>query len=233
MALRVADARAAYGSAEIIRNIDLVVEDGEAVGILGRNGVGKSTLMRFIMGLVPHASGTVSLDGRPLPADPALRARAGLGYVPQGRDVFPRLTVVENIRVAAVGCGRKPGPVTEELLEMFPVLAQRPTIMAGSLSGGQQQILAIARAMATGATLLLLDEPTEGVQPSIVDDIQDMLARLNRERKLAMLVAEQNLDFATGLAERIYIMDKGTVARVLTRDELHADRRLMHELLAV
>lgn len=190
--LSVSSAQAGYGSAVIIRDVSLRVGDGEIVGLLGRNEVGKTTLMKYIMGLVPNRSGVVELDGRQLPPPPPRRAQAGLGYVPQGREVFPRLSVAENIKAAMLACGRKDATTLEQLFEMFPVLAARPNIMAGSLSGGQQQILAIARALATGAKVLLLDEPTEGIQPSIIDQIEDILADLNRRSGLAMLLAEQN-----------------------------------------
>ena len=231
--LRITDVAAGYGRATIIHDISLDVADGEAVALLGRNGVGKTTLMKCIMGVVPSRGGRMLLDGAPLPPSAPRRAKRGLGYVPQGRDVFPRLTVAENIEVAASACGRNPAEAVERMFAMFPVLARRPAILAGSLSGGQQQMLAIARALATDPKLLLLDEPTEGVQPSIVDEIEEMLTRLNREHGVAMLLAEQNLDFAAGLAGRFYVMDKGTIAREVLRDELLHDKGLLHELLAV
>jgi branched-chain amino acid transport system ATP-binding protein/urea transport system ATP-binding protein len=231
--LRISDATGGYGKTVIIRDVALEVGDGELVALLGRNGVGKTTLMRFAMGLLTATSGTVELDGRRLPAAPAERARAGLGYVPQGRRVFPRLTVAENITAAAVACGRPPAAMLAEILAEFPILAARSSQLAGSLSGGQQQILAIGRALATGPRILLLDEPTEGVQPSIIDDIGEVLERLNRERGLAVLLAEQNLDFAMSLTSRCYVMDKGTIVRRGTRGELLRDKALLHELLGV
>ena len=231
--LKISDATGGYGKTVIIRDVALEVGEGELVALLGRNGVGKTTLMQFAMGLLAGTSGTVELEGRRLPSAPAARARAGLGYVPQGRRVFPRLTVAENITAAAVACGRSPAPTLAEILAEFPILAARQGQLAGSLSGGQQQILAIGRALATGPKILLLDEPTEGVQPSIIDDIGQILERLHRERELAVLLAEQNLDFAMSLTSRCYVMDKGTIVRQATRAELLDDKALLHELLGV
>jgi urea ABC transporter ATP-binding protein UrtE len=231
--LKVSDASGGYAATIIIREIDLEIADGEMVALLGRNGTGKTTLMKYIMGLIVRRSGSVSLNGQKLPDSASRRARAGLGYVPQGRHVFPRLTVRENVVAAAVACGREANKAVAEVFEMFPVLARRPSILAGSLSGGQQQILAIARALATGPKVLLLDEPTEGIQPSIIDEIEQILVHLNRERGLAILLAEQNLDFAASVTSRAYIMDKGRIAQITGREELLADKQMLHQLLGV
>jgi urea transport system ATP-binding protein len=231
--LRVSEASGGYASTVIIRDIDLQVAAKEMVALLGRNGTGKTTLMKYIMGLVRPVSGTVSMDDRKLPDSPSQRARAGLGYVPQGRHVFPRLTVRENIIASAVGCGHDPNRALQEVFAMLPVLAERPHILAGSLSGGQQQILAIGRALATRPKVLLLDEPSEGVQPSIVYEIEQMLVKLNRERGIAVLLAEQNLDFALSATTRAYVMDKGRIAHTTTREALLADKQILHQLLGV
>jgi urea ABC transporter ATP-binding protein UrtE len=231
--LRISEATAGYGKTLIIRDVELEVGDGEMVALLGRNGVGKTTLMKYVMGLLAGARGTVELAGASLPPAPARRARAGHGYVPQGRREFPRLTVAENITAAAVACGRPAAAMLAEVLGEFPILAERAGQLAGSLSGGQQQILAIGRALATAPKVLLLDEPTEGVQPSIIDDIGQILERLHRERGLSVLLAEQNLDFAMSLTSRCYVMDKGTIARRASREELLRDKALLHELLGV
>jgi urea ABC transporter ATP-binding protein UrtE len=231
--LRISEATAGYGKTLIIRDVEIEVGDGEMVALLGRNGVGKTTLMKYVMGLLAGARGTVELAGASLPPAPARRARAGLGYVPQGRRVFPRLTVAENITAAAVACGRSGTEMLAEVFTEFPILAARESQLAGSLSGGQQQILAIGRALATAPKVLLLDEPTEGVQPSIIDDIGQILERLHRERGLSVLLAEQNLDFAMSLTSRCYVMDKGTIARRASREELLRDKALLHELLGV
>ena len=231
--LKISDASGGYAGTVIIRDVSLEVAAGEMVALLGRNGTGKTTLMKYIMGLVVAQSGSVEMNGRRLPDPPARRARAGLGYVPQGRQVFPRLTVRENIIAAAAACRRDRDRAAQQVFDMFPMLAARPNMLAGSLSGGQQQILTIGRALATGPKLLLLDEPTEGVQPSIVDEIEQILRRLNREQGIAVLLAEQNLDFAASVTSRAYIMDKGRIAQSTSRDELVADKRTLHELLGV
>jgi urea transport system ATP-binding protein len=231
--LRISDASGGYAGTVIIRGISLEVEKADQVALLGRNGAGKTTLMKYIMGLIAARSGSVEMEGRQLADTPAQRAKAGLGYVPQGRNVFPRLSVRENIIVAAAACKRDHRKAVEQVFAMFPVLAARPNLLAGSLSGGQQQILAIGRALATGPKLLLLDEPTEGVQPSIIDEMEQVLLRLNREQGLALLIAEQNLDFAVSITRRAYIMDKGRIAHSTSREDLLADKEKLHELLGV
>ena len=231
--LKVINAEGGYRTAQIIRGASLEVDDGEMVALLGRNGVGKSTLMKYIMGLVVTTRGKVELDGNLLPNSPARRAKAGLGYVPQGRHVFPRLTVAENIGVAAAACGKNRAVTVRDTLNKFPILAARPNILAGSLSGGQQQILAIARALATDSKMLLLDEPTEGVQPSLVDEIGEILQSLNIHNGISMLIAEQNLEFATSITSRVYIMDKGTIVHRTSRENLLQDEQLLHDLLGV
>ena len=229
----IANATGGYGKTTIIHDISLKVATGEFVALLGRNGVGKTTLLKFAMGLIDVFDGSVSIDGTPLPPSTSRRARAGLGYVPQGRYVFPRLTVTENIAAAAIGCGIDRKEAVERAFSKFPILNEKAQALAGSLSGGQQQILAIARALATGPKVLMLDEPSEGVQPSIVDEIADILMDMKQENTLSIVLAEQNLDFCLALAERAYIIDNGMIARESTRDELLADKQLLHELLGV
>jgi urea transport system ATP-binding protein len=230
----ISDASGGYGGTRIIHGVSLEVASGEIVGLLGRNGVGKTTLMQYAMGLLAgRQGGQVTLHGKGLGASPSARAREGLGYVPQGRRVFARLSVAENVAVAAHACGYSRADAVATFFATFPMLREHAQVLAGKLSGGQQQILAIGRALATRPAVLLLDEPTEGVQPSIVDDIAGILARLNRDTGLAMLVAEQDLDFCLSIASRAYVMDHGAVARVCTRDELLGDKALLHELLAV
>lgn len=226
-------ARGGYGKTQILDDATLEVAPGEIVALLGRNGVGKTTLMRYAMGLVDSYAGEVRLDGAVLPPGPSRRSRAGLGYVPQGRFVFPRLTVAENIAAAAAAHGLRARTAVASALESFPLLAPKAGTLAGKLSGGQQQVLAMARALATRPRVLLLDEPTEGIQPSIVDDIAAIIRRLNQDTGLAVLVAEQDLDFCSSVARRAYVMDRGTVVRQLATADLTSDRDLVRKLLGV
>ncbi|MBL7250744.1 ABC transporter ATP-binding protein [Alloalcanivorax sp. C16-2] len=230
---RISNATGGYGKTIIIRDVSLYVGSGDVVALLGRNGVGKSTLMRYATGLIPAIAGTVEIDGLAAPAAPARRARHGLGYVPQGRFVFPRMTALENIAVAAESNGHNGKEAVEEALTYFPMLKPKVHDLAGGLSGGQQQVLALARALAIRPTVLLLDEPTEGVQPSIVDEIAGVLKRINIERGIAMLVAEQDLDFCLSIANRAYVMEKGAIRMETDRATLERDKALQQELLGV
>lgn len=230
---RIRNATGGYGKTVIIRDVSLEVLGGEVVALLGRNGVGKSTLMRYATGLIPAMDGKVEIDGNRAPAASARRARLGLGYVPQGRFVFPRMTVAENIAVAAESNGHDGKRAVEQALDHFALLQPKVDDLAGGLSGGQQQVLALARALAIEPRILLLDEPTEGVQPSIIDEIAGILKRINQERGIAILVAEQDLDFCLSLAERAYVMEKGTVRLETDRDSLLADKALQQQLLGV
>jgi urea ABC transporter ATP-binding protein UrtE len=233
--LRLEDVRAGYGRTSVLRGVTLEVGAGEVVAVLGRNGVGKTTTLRAIMGHVPLRGGAVFFDGQDLKrVPPHARARRGLTDVPQGRDIFPRLSVLENLRVAAHGT-RRAGwrEEIDAILEEFPILASRRNQRGGSLSGGEQQILALARALVTAPRLVLLDEPTEGIQPSIVTEIAEIVRGLSERRGLTVLLVEQNLDFATRLASRAYLMDKGTVVRELSAQDILADRDLQHEYMGV
>jgi ABC-type branched-subunit amino acid transport system ATPase component len=209
------------------------VKSGEICAVLGRNGVGKTTLMKYIAGIISNERGEVRLEGKCLPKSVPLRARAGIAYLPQGREIFPRLTTTENIEVAARACGKNPKAIVPRLFEMFPILGERCAAKGGNLSGGQQQILAIARALATEPKVIILDEPTEGIQPSIIDQIYDILEKLKRLKDVSMLIAEQNLDFVTGLANVSYIMDHGKIVREVAIEELRKDRKFLHEMLGV
>ena len=229
----IANATGGYGKTTIIRDVSLKVEAGEVVALLGRNGVGKSTLMKFATSLVKASAGVVKINGQLAPDSPAKKAKMGLGYVPQGRYVFPRMTVTENIAVAAASNGFNAKDTVKKMLTDFPLLAPKANDLAVSLSGGQQQILALARALAIQPKILLLDEPTEGVQPSIIDDMAGVLKRINKERGIAILVAEQNLDFCLSIAERAYIMEKGQIKLQTSRAELESDKALQQQLLGV
>jgi len=203
-----------YGGSHTLWDVEFEVERGSCVCIMGRNGVGKTTLLKAIMGLLPIRSGRIHFEGDDLMGQPpAVRARKGIAYVPQGREIFPELTVEENLRVGlAARPGKKRG-IPERVFELFPVLKKMMHRKGGNLSGGQQQQLAIGRALAIEPALLILDEPTEGIQPNIVQEIGEILTRLNREQNLTVLLVEQKLLFARRVAHSFYLMDKGrTVA---------------------
>jgi len=208
----------AYGESRILRQVDLRVPAGEVVCLMGRNGVGKTTLLKAIMGLLPARAGRITFDGTDVTRwAPEARARAGIGYVPQGREIFPRLTVAENLAVARLGCGRAVDP--EPALLLFPKLRGLLGRQGGVLSGGEQQMLAIGRALLTGPRLLVLDEPTEGIQPSIVLEIEAAIQRIRGTLGVSVLLVEQYLDFARRLADTYVVMAKGAiVARGATCD---------------
>ncbi|MFZ2296804.1 MAG: urea ABC transporter ATP-binding subunit UrtE [Aquabacterium sp.] len=204
-----------YGGSHILRGLDFEAKLGEVTVVLGRNGVGKTTLLKSLMGLVPIKSGDILLDGRSINGTkPYERVRMGVGYVPQGREIFGRLTVAENLQM---GLASKPGgtPLPEQLFELFPVLKQMLHRRGGDLSGGQQQQLAIARALAAGPKLLILDEPTEGIQPSIIKDIGRAIRKLADEglngQKMAVVLVEQFYDFAEELADQYLVMERGEI----------------------
>jgi urea ABC transporter ATP-binding protein UrtE len=210
--LEVEDLQLYYGRSHIVQGVSLTVRPGEIVALLGRNGVGKTTLARGIVGLLPPASGTVRFADADLTKLPAHRvAGHGVRIIPQGRGIFPRLTTEENLRVGE-RLNPAPAPRVNALLrELFPVLWERGQQRAGTLSGGEQQMLAIARALLSAPKLLVLDEPTEGVAPVLIDRIEDALKVLFAELNFGVLLIEQNLDFAFALAERGYVMEKGRI----------------------
>jgi urea transport system ATP-binding protein len=200
-----------YGGSHTLRGIDLTVAAGTCTALLGRNGVGKTTLLRCIMGLTPIRSGRITFDGQDIArAPPYRRARSGIGYVPQGREIFPRLTVAENLAVGEAAAAGRPLASRDELEALFPALKAMGHRRGGDLSGGQQQQLAIARALVARPRLLLLDEPTEGIQPSIVKEIERVLHVL-LERGMTILLVEQYVDFARSLAQQYAILSRGQV----------------------
>jgi len=208
--LSVNKVRVAYGESVVVEGAGLEVRPGQVVCLMGRNGAGKTTLMKSIMGTLPTKDGTIMLDGQDVRRWPSYkRARAGIGYVPQGRGIFPFLSVMENIQVGLEPVGGKDTGQIDEALEMFPVLRTMANRTAGLLSGGQQQQLAIARALVGRPRLLLLDEPTEGIQPSIVEEIERVIASF--KGKMAVLLVEQFLDFALAVADHCYVLEGGRV----------------------
>jgi len=200
-----------YGGSHILRDLAFEVPAGKVTALLGRNGVGKSTLLRCLMGLVPARNGKVVFDGRDITGvPPYARVKAGIGYVPQGREIFPRLSVAENLEMGLASKPRGTG-VPVRIFEMFPVLRQMMRRRGGDLSGGQQQQLAIGRALAMGPKLLILDEPTEGIQPSIIKDIERAIRALAAGGDMAILLVEQYYDFARSLADQYLVMERGEI----------------------
>jgi urea transport system ATP-binding protein len=213
-----------YGGSHILRNVAFEAKIGEVTVVLGRNGVGKTTLLKSVMGVVPVKTGTIRLDGADIThATPYERVRQGIGYVPQGREIFARLTVEENLRMGLASQSNGAG-VPPELFELFPVLKQMIHRRGGDLSGGQQQQLAIARSLASGPKLLLLDEPTEGIQPSIIKDIGRVIRMLAQRKTMAIVLVEQYYDFAAELANQYLVMERGDIVGRGAGASMAADR---------
>jgi urea ABC transporter ATP-binding protein UrtE len=233
--LRLEGVAAGYGPTMVLRGLDLEVREGEIVAVLGRNGVGKTTMLRTIMGHLPVREGRIVFSGDDIGRRAVHeRARRGLAYVPQGREIFPALSVADNLRVAAYGSRRADAKdALEEVLAELPALRRKANDQGGSLSGGQQQILALGRALMTRPQLLLLDEPSEGIQPSIVAEITEIVRALNEQRGITVVLVEQNLDFAARLAGRAYLMDHGQIVRDLPAEDVLHDRDLQHEYMGV
>ncbi len=220
-----------YGGSHILRDIGFEAPMGKVTALLGRNGVGKTTLLKCLMGLVPVKGGSLVFDGRDITRVASHeRVRAGIGYVPQGREIFPRLTVEENLQM---GLATRPGstPLPERIFTMFPVLKQMLRRRGGDLSGGQQQQLAIGRALAFGPRLLILDEPTEGIQPSIIKDIERAIRELAATGEMAILLVEQYYDFARDLADQYLLMERGEIIRRGAGADMDKDG--IRELLSV
>ena len=216
--LKVENLNQFYGESHTLWDVNLNVLTGSCTCLMGRNGVGKTTLLKSIMGLLPVESGSINLDGDELAGKPAeLRAHKGIGYVPQGREIFTQLSVEENLRVGLLARGDGLKEIPDFVFEIFPVLKQMLNRRGGDLSGGQQQQLAIGRALTLDPKLLILDEPTEGIQPNIVHEIGDIIIRLNKEKGLTILLVEQKLPFARRVAQNFCILDKG---RSVAADEM-------------
>ncbi len=212
-----------YGGSHTLRDVSFEAPSGSVTTVLGRNGVGKTTLLKCLAGLLAVKSGAIGFEGRDVTRLPPYeRARLGLGYVPQGREIFPRLTVEENLRL---GLATRPRgtPIPARIFEMFPVLSDMLQRRGGDLSGGQQQQLAIGRALAAGPKLLVLDEPTEGIQPSIIKDIERAIRRLAGEGEMAILLVEQYYDFARSLADRYVVLSRGEVIKAGRGEDMERD----------
>jgi urea transport system ATP-binding protein len=213
-----------YGETAVLRDVTLGVGPGEIVCLMGRNGVGKTTLLKSVMGLLRPRAGRISYGGRDLTrTSPDVRARAGIGYVPQGREIFPQLTVLENLKIGLLANPRRAKGKIEQALQMFPALSALLQRKGGVLSGGQQQQLAIARALGSEPSLLILDEPTEGIQPSVISLIGQVLAQLKADGRVAVLLVEQYFEFALKLANRCYVMEKGAIVMQGAANELDQD----------
>jgi branched-chain amino acid transport system ATP-binding protein len=222
MMLDVQGLRTGYGRIPILNGVGFAADEGEFIGILGHNGMGKTTLLRALMGFLPATSGRVQFLGQDVTSlEPYRRARLGFGYVPQGRDIFPGLSVYDNLRM---GCSKQPGSSVSEtiaaVLEEFPRLKDLLDRVGSALSGGEQQLLAIARCLCGKPRLILLDEPTEGIQPSIIDEIVEKLQRLRDNAGLTVILVEQNLDFIAALSQRILVIQKGRITQEVKPDAL-------------
>lgn len=229
--LEVKGLKAAYGVVPALHQVDFNVQQGEVVGILGHNGMGKTTLLRSIMGFVKVTGGEILFEGESLNGLAVnARARKGLGLVPQGRMIFPTLTVRENLE-SGIASSRVPtGPIVEEILQLFPRLTRLLDRAGGALSGGEQQLLALARCLCRRPKLMLLDEPTEGIQPSIIDEISDTLKTLTEQQDITIVLVEQNLDFITGLSDRVYAISNGVLDRQIPREQL-TDAKAVSEFM--
>lgn len=223
-ALSVSNIDLHYGAAQALRKVNLTAEKAQITCVLGRNGVGKSSLLRAIVGQHPITNGSVTVQGQSISKLPAYhRAGRGIGYVPQGREIFPQLTVKENLETGFARLPRKQRQIEEEIFTLFPVLKDMLSRRGGDLSGGQQQQLAIGRALVTRPDILVLDEPTEGIQPSIIKDIGRAITYLKLEKGMAILLVEQYLDFCRELADVVHIMDRGEITHSGPAEDLDRD----------
>jgi len=229
--LGVTDLTAAYGSVPVLNGVSLRLGKGEVLALLGRNGVGKTTLLRTMIGLLPPLSGTITLADEPIAGlSTHTISRRGVALVPQGRGILAKLSVRENLLVGGrAAIGRSPVPIGE-IVARFPILADRLDQAGGTLSGGQQQQLAVARALSARPTVMLLDEPTEGIQPNVVQDISELIRTLTRDTGLSVLLVEQNIDFALHTAHRCVVMEKGRIVHEGSPDELRNDAVLKRYL---
>ncbi|MGV3549643.1 ABC transporter ATP-binding protein [Rhizobium sp.] len=222
--LEVSDLKSGYGPVEVLRGVDFVVGSGESIGLIGYNGMGKTTLLKTLMGLLPTTSGKTSFDGQSIEKRPAhIRSRLGIGYTPQGNSGFPALTVAENLRLAGLAPSARPKRTLDEVLGFFPRLKPLLSRPSGALSGGERQLMALARAMVHAPRLILLDELTEGIQPSITDEIAECLTDLRKRTDISMLIADQDLSFVASTTDRALLLQKGKVVATRENGELMHD----------
>ncbi|QYD67793.1 ABC transporter ATP-binding protein [Paraburkholderia edwinii] len=231
--LQVSGVEGGYGGGRVLNGVSFTVDKGEVLALIGRNGVGKTTLMRALIGLVALDAGSIALDGEAIgAAKPDVRARKGIGYVPQGREIFGALTVAENLQVGAQANRAQAARMKEKVVGYFPILKNRYEQKAGTMSGGEQQQLAIARALISSPKVLLLDEPSEGIQPSIVDLIGETLLQVARETGIGVVLVEQDMGMVERIATRCCVMDKGRIVDTLSPAQL-GDEELIRQYLAL
>ena len=231
--LSVENLRASYGRIPILMGVNFQVSEGEFIGILGHNGMGKTTLLKALIGQLPADTGRIRLDGGDITRlPPSARARAGIGYVPQGREIFPALSVRENLRMGCLLSKLPEAATIDDVLTSFPRLAKLLDRPGGALSGGEQQLLALARCLCGAPRLILLDEPTEGIQPSIIDEIIETLHALRGSRHLTVVLVEQNLKFISALSQRVLIIQKGAITREVTPEAI-TDPALVAEFVGM
>lgn len=232
MLLELSDVNVSYGQTPVLFGVNMTINKGDIACLLGRNGVGKTTLLRSVIGLNKVLSGNIVFDADEITKIPTYkRARYGIAYIPQGREIIPYLSVLDNLKLGMSAGQKKYRKIPDEIFEFFPMLKQHLSRQGGLLSGGQQQQLAIARGLMSNPKMMLLDEPTEGIQPSIVQEIEDTLKRINREKGITLIVVEQKVDFAKQLAQKFFIMEKGAVVASGATDDLTDD--LVHQYLAI
>ncbi len=225
--------RAGYGRIPILNGVSFKLVAGQVIGVLGHNGMGKTTLMRTLIGHISATDGSIRLDGHDIAREPThVRVLRGLGYIPQGREIFPQLSVLDNLRIGAVGRTEKDDVVIAAVLGDFPALKRLLGRVGGTLSGGEQQILAIARCLCGGPRVVLLDEPTEGIQPSIVESITETLLHLKTARGLTMVLVEQNLEFVTALSDRVLVLQRGVVVLELDAKRL-GEAEIVNQIVGI
>ena len=230
--LKLNNITAGYGQTPVLFNVDMTINKGDMVCLLGRNGVGKTTLLRSIIGLNKISQGSLTFNQKNITKIPTYqRSRYGIAYIPQGREIIPYLSVLDNLKLGFTASGKKSKRIPLEIFEFFPMLREHLARQGGLLSGGQQQQLAIARGLMCNPQIMLLDEPTEGIQPSIVQEIESTLRRINEEKGITVIVVEQKIDFARQLAQKFFIMDKGSIVAKGNTTQLTDD--IVHQYLAV